>query len=155
MMMKAVYNFTCVTGASTLFDIKLNKKRRYSLIRPVELRVVTDVGMLIARTEPGFQFDGRSGPAILDWYVPNLGTFEERAGWWLHDCLGYGQSLSFSDTNLFLKLWLRDMAAYSSFKSELIRKAVGLSRSWYGVPTPDDPWFCNVNKVMTEWRPNG
>ena len=154
-MMKAVYSFTCVTGASTLFDIKLNKQRRYSLIRPVELRVVTDVGLLIARTEPGFQFDGRSGPAILDWYVPNLGTFEERAAWWLHDCLGYGQSLSFYDTNLFLKLWLRDMAAYSSFKSEIIRKAVSLSKSWYGVPTPDDPWFCNVNKVMTEWRPNG
>lgn len=154
-MMKAVYSFTCVTGASTLFDITLNKQRRYSLIRPVELRVITDVGMLIARTEPGFQFDGRSGPAILDWYVPNLGTFEERAAWWLHDCLGYGQSLSFYDTNLFLKLWLRDMAAYSSFKSEIIRKAVSLSKSWYGIPTPDDPWFCNVNKVMTEWRPNG
>lgn len=154
-MMKAVYSFTCVTGASTLFDIKLNKQRRYSLIRPVELRVVTDAGLLIARTEPGFQFDGRSGPAIIDWYVPNLGTFEERAAWWLHDCLGYGQSLSFYDTNLFLKLWLRDMAAYSSLKSEIIRKAVSLSKSWYGVPTPDDPWFCNVNKVMTEWRPNG
>ena len=154
-MMKAVYSFTCVTGASTLFDIKLNKQRRYSLIRPVELRVVTDVGMLIARTEPGFQFDGRSGPAILDWYVPNLGTFEERVGWWLHDCLGYAQSLSFADTNLFLKLWLRDMAAYSSLKSEIIRKAVSLSKSWYGTPTPDDPWYCNVNKVMTEWRPNG
>ncbi len=154
-MMHAVYNFTCVTGASTLFDIKLNKQRRYSLIRPVELRVVTDIGILIARTEPGFQFDGRSGPKLLDWYVPNLGTFEERAGWWLHDALGYGQSLSFYDTNLFLKLWLRDMAAYSSFKSEIIRKAVSLSKSWYGVPTPDDPWFCNVNKVMTEWRPNG
>ena len=155
-MMKAVYSFTCVTGASTLFDIKLNKQRRYSLIRPVELRVVTDIGLLIARTEPGFQFDGRSGPAILDWYVPNLGTFEERAGWWLHDCLGYGQSLSFYDTNLFLKLWLRDMAAYSSFKSELIRKAVSLSKSWYGFPySADDPWHCNVGKVHTEWRPNG
>lgn len=154
-MMKAVYSFTCVTGASTLFDIKPNKQRRYSLIRPVELRVITDVGMLIARTEPGFQFDGRSGPAILDWYAPNLGTFEERCGWWLHDCLGYAQSLSFSDTNLFLKLWLRDMASYGSFKSEIIRRAVSLSKNWYGVPTPDDPWFCNVNKVMTEWRPNG
>lgn len=155
-MMKAVYSFTCVTGASTLFDIKLNKQRRYSLIRPVELRVVTDVGMLIARTEPGFQFDGRSGPAILDWYVPNLGTFEERAAWWLHDCLGYGQSLSFYDTNLFLKLWLRDMAAYSSFKSEIIRKAVSLSKSWYGFPySADDPWHCNVGKVHTEWRQNG
>ena len=111
--MIAIYSFKCITGASVLFDIKPNKKRRYSLTRPVEIHAVTDVGTLIARTEPGFQFD------------------------------------------LFLKLWLRDMAAYSSFKSEVIRKAVSLSKSWYGVPTPDDPWFCNVNKVMTEWRPNG
>ena len=152
--MKAIYGFTCDKGASELFNLKENKSRLYVLGSVVELHVFTDSGTLLARTEPGFKFDGRSGPAIIDWYVPNLGTFEERAAWWLHDCLGYGQSLSFSDTNLFLKLWLRDMCAYSKFKAETIRRAVSLSKSWYGYPySADDPWHCNVNKVHTEWRP--
>lgn len=154
--MKAVYGFSCDKGASELFGLKENKSRLYVLGKAVELRVFMDSGTLLSRTKPGFKFDGRSGPAILDWYVPNLGTFEERAAWWLHDCLGYGQSLSFYNTNLFLKLWLRDMCACSKFKSEIIRKAVSLSDSWYGYPySADDPWHCNVNKVHTEWRSNG
>lgn len=153
--MKAIYGYDFLTGASTLFRVKQTKARRYPLPNPVEVSVKTDCGILHARTEAGFEFDGRSGPSLVDWYVPNLGSLDERLGWWLHDALAYGQSLSFYDTNLFLKLWLRDMCAYSSFKSEIIRKAVSVSKSWYGVPTPGDPWFCNVGKVMTEWRPNG
>lgn len=153
--MKAIYGYDFVTGASTLFDVKKTKSRRYPLPNPVEVSVRTDCGILHARTEAGFEFDGRSGPSIIDWYVPNLGSLDERLAWWLHDCLGYGQSLSFYDTNLFLKLWLRDMAAYSSFKAEVIRKAVSLSKSWYGFPySADDPWHCNVGKVHTDWRIN-
>lgn len=153
--MKAIYSYEIKTGASTLFGISQNEERVYPLPNPVEAHVLTDAGTLLARTEAGFKFDGRSGPSLVDWFVPNLGSFDERLGWWLHDALAYGQSLSFSNTNLFLKLWLRDMCGYGLVKRNIVHMAVSLTDDWYGWPTPDDTWYCNVGKVHTEWRPNG
>lgn len=149
--MKAAYGYTFKTGASTLFGIEQSRERRYPLCTPVEYEVRFDSGVLVVRTEPGFVFDGRSGPRIVDWFAPNLGSLDERLAWHMHDCLGYAQSLDFIQTNYALKFVLRDLAAYSNFKAELIRKAVSLSKNWYGVPTPDDEWFCNKGKVRTKY----
>lgn len=151
--MKAVYGYEFITGASALFDLKENALRRYILNDPVEIKVFTDTGVFIAKTKPGFVFDGRSGPRIADLIVPNLGTLDERTAFFLHDCAAYAQSLGFADTNLLLKYFLRDMCTYSKFKSELVHKAVSLSKNWYGFPqSADDPWYCNVGKVNTEWH---
>lgn len=148
-VISAAYGFEFKTGASTLFGIEQNRERRYLLRTPVEYKVRFDGGLLFVRTEPGFVFDGRSGPKIVDWFAPNLGSLEERLAWHMHDCLGYAQSLDFAQTNYALKFVLRDLAGYGSFKPEIIRKAVSLSKSWYGIPTPDDEWFCNKGKVRT------
>lgn len=150
-MMTTAYGYTFGTGASVLFSLAKNKERYYILNKAVEYDIRFNNGILHVRTEPGFAFDGRSGPSIIDWYVPNLGTLEERIAWHMHDCLGYAQSLNFRDTNLALKCVLRDLAGYGKFKSEIIRKAVGLSRSWYGQPKPEDRWYSNVDKVTTEF----
>lgn len=147
--MNTAYSFTFMTGASTLFDLKLNKQRLYILHRPVEYQISFDTGTLHVRTEKGFEFDARSGPILLDWYVPNLGTLEERMAWHMHDCLAYAQSLNFSDTNYALKFVLRDLAAYTNFKSEVVRRAVSIQKSWYGMPDPKDRWYVNVDKVRT------
>lgn len=149
--MNAAYSYTFLTGASTLFDLKLNKYRLYILQHPVEYQISFDTGMLHVRTEKGFEFDSRSGPILLDWYVPNLGTLDERMAWHMHDCLAYAQSLNFVQTNYALKFVLRDLAAYSNTKAELVRRAVSLSKSWYGMPTHEDRWYVNVDKVRTEF----
>lgn len=154
--MTCVQGFTFKTGASELFclDEKLPAScRRYVLSRPIEYEITTDAGILLVRTEAGFVFDGRSGPSIIDWYAPNLGSLEERVAWHMHDCLGYAQSLDFAHTNLMLKYWLHDMCGYRKSKAEIIRLAVSLSDSWYGVPMPGDPWYSNISLVQTEWRP--
>lgn len=152
--MNCIQGFELKTGASCLFDLveRKDSKRIYQLARTVDYVITTDTGWLRVTTKPGFLFDGRSGPSLIDWYAPNLGSLEERVAWHMHDCLGYGQSLTFKDTNLMIKYWLRDMCGYSKPKAEIIRLAVSLSDSWYGKPDPGDRWYYNLPLVMTEWR---
>ena len=136
-------------GKELLENLEQNKERRYPLPSEIRIDVVTNQGVLNVSTEPNFEFDGRSGPAIVDWYAPNLGTLEERICWFVHDCNGYGKFLSFEDTNLLLFAMLRDLAGYRKSKANVIQLAVSLSKSWYGPPKPGD-WCCsNVNKVRT------
>lgn len=145
--------FTC--GANHLMDLVPSKslKRRYNLQGEVSADFAFDDGVLRVETAPGFLFDGRSGPFIIDWYAPNLGSLDERALWWMHDCLGYGQSLDFWHTNRALRLGLRDQAGYNPAKAWTIERAVSISKSWYGTPKPDDWCYNNITKVSTLWIP--
>lgn len=149
-----VLGFEIVSGRECLEAIEQNDERRYTLTDEVNLVIMTNQGNLNVVTAPGFIFDGRSGPKAADWYAPNLGTIEERLCWYVHDCNGYGLDLCFEDTNLLLYAMLRDLARYRVSKAGIIQLAVGLSRSWYGEPKPDD-WCCaNVGKVRTVWIPS-
>lgn len=152
--MTCIYGFEFRSGASCLFDLVERKERGrlYQLQEELDYSVFTDAGTLHVRTLPGFLFDGRSGPSLIDWYAPNLGTLEERLGWHMHDSLAYAQSLSFKETNLMLKLWLRDICCYGKVKPEIIRMAVSISDSWYGTPKPGDRFYYNLPLVSTEWR---
>ncbi len=148
-----VLGYEIVSGRASLETIIENDERRYILHDEVNLIIRTNQGTLNVVTAPGFVFDGRSGPKIIDWYAPNLGTLEERVCWLVHDCNGYGQDLSFEDTNLLLFAMLRDLAGYRTSKAALIQLAVSLSRTWYGTPKPGE-WCCaNVKKVKTLWLP--
>lgn len=148
------YEFVDGLGRDCLENIVQNDMRRYPLYDSVNLIIRTNQGSLHIVTAPGFMFDGRSGPKIVDWYAPNLGTLEERICWLAHDGNGYGQDLSFEDTNVLLFAMLRDLAGYRTSKAALIQLAVSLSRSWYGTPKPGD-WCCaNVNRVKTLWMPD-
>lgn len=152
--MNGVFGYTILTGASCILDIKEMKgrRRRYLLERPVAMEVTTDTGILTVRTEPGFVFDGRSGPSCIDWYAPNLGSLDERMAWLMHDALGYGQSLGFNDTNRILRYFLRDICGYRKSKAWLIEQAVGLDSSWYGPPQEGDWCRMNIGKVFTCWE---
>ena len=152
--MTCIYGFNFSRGASCLFDLVERKERGrlYQLQEEIDYSVFTDAGTLHVRTLPGFLFDGRSGPSLIDWYAPNLGTLEERLGWHMHDSLAYAQSLSFKDTNLMLKFWLRDICCYGKVKPEIIRFAVSISDSWYGTPKQGDRFYYNLPLVSTEWR---
>ncbi|SHL43162.1 hypothetical protein SAMN05720470_10865 [Fibrobacter sp. UWOV1] len=138
-------------GRRMLIDLKQNDGRRYPLEAGVRLSVVTNQGTLHVQTAPGFTFDGRSGPKIVDWYAPNLGNIYEKVSWLVHDCNGYGQDLSFKDTNVLLYAMLRDLAEYRPSKCAVIQLAVSLSDSWYGEPKEDDWCYANRHLVSTFW----
>ena len=142
-------------GRSFFENLRQNKNRRYTSPDRVRLDVVTNQGRLHIETAPGFVFDGRSGPRIIDWYAPNLGTLEEKVCWFAHDCNGYGLDLSFEDTNVLLNAMLRDLAHYRTAKANVIELAVSLSKSWYGEPEPGDWCSANIGKVKTVFEAKG
>lgn len=141
-----VFGYDFAEGREQLEGLVENDERRYPLWDSVSLSVFTNQGNLHIATGPGFAFDGRSGPSIIDWYVPNLGTFEERICWFVHDCNGYGQDLSFKDTNVLLYVMLRDLCRYRKTKATMIQLAVSLSDDWYGPPRPDE--WCYQNRKL-------
>ncbi len=147
------YDFVDGKGRECLERLRPNGRRRYPLDDEVNLMIYTSQGTLNVVTSAGFMFDGRSGPKIVDWYAPNLGTLEEIICWLVHDCNGYGLDLSFEDTNILLFAMLRDLAGYRTSKASLIQFAVSLSKSWYGEPKEGDWCRVNVDKVRTVWMP--
>lgn len=138
-------------GRKTLDELLQNDSRRYPLDSGIRLSIFTNQGTLHIQTAPGFVFDGRSGPKIVDWYVPNLGNIYEKVCWFAHDCNRYGQDLSFKDTNVLLYAMLRDLAEYRTTKAAVVQLAVSLSDSWYGDPKPDEWCYANRNRVSTLW----
>ena len=148
-----ILGFEFADGRKMLEMLKQNKERRYPLDGGVRLSIVTNQGNLHVQTAPGFVFDGRSGPKIVDWYAPNLGNIYEKMCWLTHDCNGYGQDLSFKDTNILLYAMLRDLADYRPSKCAVIQLAVSLSDSWYGEPEPSDWCYANRQLVSTLWIP--
>lgn len=148
-----VIGYDFVAGRSCLESVMENDDRRYPLNDEINLMIYTNQGTLTVVTSPGFIFDGRSGTKLIDWYVPNLGTLEERLAWFVHDGNGYGLDLSFEDTNILLFAMLRDLAGYRTSKANVIQLAVSLSRSWYGEPKEGDWCRANVGKVRTVWMP--
>lgn len=138
-------------GREILESVVENDSRRYPMRGRIQLAIYTNQGTLHVTTGAGFTFDGRSGPKIVDWYAPNLGSLEEKLCWLVHDCNGYGQDLSFADSNVLLYAMLRDIAKYRTTKATAIQLAVSLSKGWYGEPKPDDWCYRNRNLVSTMW----
>lgn len=139
------------SGRSLVDGLVQNSSRRYPLDEGVRFSVFTNQGTLHVQTAPGFVFDGRSGPKLVDWYVPNLGNLYEKVCWLAHDCNAYGQDLSFKDTNVLLYAMTRDLAEYKPAKANIIQLAVSLDSSWYGEPKPDDWCYNNRHLVSTLW----
>ena len=146
------FKFNC--GRECLEKLVQNDKRCYPIDCELNVMVFTNQGTLNVAVSSGFLFDGRSGPKIIDWYAPNLGSLEERLCWFVHDCNGYALDLSFEDTNILLYAMLRDLAGYRKAKANVIQLAVSLSSSWFGEPKENDWCSCNIGKVRTVWMPN-
>lgn len=139
-------------GRQLVAGLKQNKARRYPFSGSVRYSIYTSQGTLHVDLKPYFECDMRSGPSIIDWYTPNLGTLAERLCWLTHDANGYGLELSFADTNVLLYAMLRDLAGYRTTKATTIQLAVSLSRSWYGSPKKSDWCYKNIGKVTTIWE---
>lgn len=142
------FEFVDGAGRKALENLVENDRRRYPLLEGVYLIIYTNQGNLHVKTLPGFEFDGRSGPRIIDWYVPNLGNLAQRICWLVHDVNGYAKDLSFKDTNVLLYAMLRDLADCRTSKANVIQLAVSVSDSWYGDPKPDE--WCYKNRNLVE-----
>ena len=141
-----VYDFE-ISNRDVLMSLKKNKSRRYYILERLNIIIKTDKGRLFVNLDPVFMFDGRSGGFLVDFYVPNLGTLEERLCWLVHDANAYAQCLDFKSTNLLLEKMTRDLALYNSFKSKIIKKSVSISDKWFGVPKKNDEFYNNLSKI--------
>ena len=144
-------NSVSISGASTLLDLKKIKPRWYECQGPIGITLHTNYGEIVICTGTGFLFDGRSGPWILDWYEPNLGTLGHRVAWLVHDVLGHGTSFDFSTTNNILRQLLV-LAGDSKAKAYVVKFAVSLSKSWFGVPPKGDKSYPNLDKIKITYK---
>ena len=140
-------------GREVIDSVRLNVANRFCMESGVKIMVRTTQGTLHVATAPGFVFDGRLGPSFIEWYVPPIGTLEERLCWLVHDCNAYAKDLSFEDTNLLLYAMLRDIAGYNVAKANVLQLAASLSKTWYGAPEIHDWSYLNSDRVKTVWMP--
>ena len=124
------------------------KDRWYRISESVEIEIKHDTGVWRFMVCRGFNFDGRSGGPLADLFVPNLGKQREVACWLIHDILGHGTMMTFDVTNEILRQMLI-LAGRSRFKAWMVKKAVGLSDSWFGIETKEEKQ--NIQYVRFTW----
>lgn len=137
-------------SAKIYSDIKFDKvaDRWYRIKHPFTSIVdMGKQGVKRAVVKEGFMFDGRSGPKLVDWYVPNLGTQEEIKRWLNHDLWSYDIGLTFRENNQILRDDLGSICNYGWFKRNAVWCAVSASDSYFGMPTPDNREYINVDKI--------
>ena len=100
-----------------------------------------------AEVQAGFMFDGRSGPKLVDWVAPNLGTQEEIKRWLNHDLWSYDLGLTFKENNQILRDDLEKFCGYGWIRRNGIYCAVSISDSYFGTPKPNEREFVNVDKI--------
>lgn len=104
-------------------------------------------GVVHIAVDDGFMFDGRSGPKLVDYYTPNLGTQDELKTFLIHDLLSYDIYFSFEQNNNIFYNNLRNKCGYGWTKSKIIWACVSISDSYFGRPLPDSREYPNLNKI--------
>ena len=106
-----------------------------------------DEGVVRINVDDGFLFDGRSGPKVVDYYAPNLGTQAELKTFLIHDLLSYDIYFSFEENNNIFYNNLRNWCKYNWFKAKTMWGFVSISDSYFGTPLPDSREYPNLNKI--------
>ena len=104
-------------------------------------------GVVHIAVDDGFFFDGRSGPKLVDYYTPNLGTQDELKTFLIHDLLSYDIYFSFEQNNNIFYNNLRNKCGYGWAKAKIIWACVSISDSYFGRPLPDSREYPNLNKI--------
>lgn len=104
-------------------------------------------GVVHIAVDDGFMFDGRSGPKLVDYYTPNLGTQDELKTFLIHDLLSYDIYFSFEQNNNIFYNNLRNKCGYGWTKAKIIWACVSISDSYFGRPLPDSREYPNLNKI--------
>lgn len=104
-------------------------------------------GVVHIAVDDGFMFDGRSGPKLVDYYAPNLGTQDELKTFLIHDLLSYDIYFSFEQNNNIFYNNLRNKCGYGWTKAKIMWACVSISDSYFGIPLPDSREYPNLNKI--------
>lgn len=104
-------------------------------------------GVVRINVDDGFMFDGRSGPKLVDYYTPNLGTQDELKTFLIHDLLSYDIYFSFEQNNNIFYNNLRTRCGYGWTKAKIIWACVSISDSYFGRPAPDSREYPNLDKI--------
>ena len=97
--------------------------------------------------DDGFMMDGRSGPRIVDYLIPNLGSQPELKTFLVHDLFSYDIGLTFSENNELFYNNLRGPCGYSWVTAKLAWACVSASDSYFGQPAPGDREYPNLGKI--------
>lgn len=118
--------------------------RLYRIPHSWRLEAYTDCGRVDIAVAPGFLYNSRSGPMLVDLAVPHIGTMAEAKEWLGHDLGGHGVGLTFEEVNDALRMGLRDNCAYSREKAGAVHVAVSASDNWFGTPELGDMSYPNL-----------
>lgn len=122
--------------------------RLFELSRKSWVVLKTNEGFIEVCLEKGFRTDGRSGPILVDFFIPHLGDQATVASWLTHDALGHDVGFSFDTTNDILDQML-ELAGHSDMKSDVVEFFVGISDSWFGCVTSQE--IANREKIRINW----
>jgi len=85
------------------FDISRVGKRLFDLNNDALLEYFTDEGVYRIWLKKGFRFNGRSGPSIIDFYLPNLADDDYNAAVGGHDACFDVHCFSFKVSNALFR----------------------------------------------------
>lgn len=106
-----------------------------------------DEGVVRINVDDGFLFDSRSGPKIVDYFAPHIGTQDELKTFLIHDLLSYDIYFSFEQNNNIFYNNLRNKCGYGWTKAKIMWACVSISDSYFGRPLPDSREYPNLNKI--------
>lgn len=124
MILLALYS-----NAAILKNSHRVKDRIRELDQQIMIYAVTDEGYWIMALEKGFRWNGRSGPRIIDLFVPNEGTEMDALGWLWHDAGGYPDTVSAPLDNDILRQHRILNCNDSKAKAWIIWKSVDVTKN--------------------------
>lgn len=114
-------------------------------------KIYTNFGVITVKARPPFKLNFRSGPKIVDRFIPHVGNIKIAFCWWVHDVLGHDFDISFETVNEILDQML-ELSGISDLKSDIVEFMVSLDDDWFGCKTEeerDNKKLCSV-----QWGPN-
>ena len=140
-------------------DIRLRAlgNRYYEIAEPLSVVINTDKDILVYHFDAGFVTNFRSGGAIVDSFIDQIGDEAHQICWLIHDSnytpcdmLNMAHPLSKSDSDKLLRAMLRK-AGESSFKVDMVYYSVKIfGKSAYY----DDDSLTEKNSKLFKFKKN-
>lgn len=129
-------------------DIYLDpiEDRWYRIPHEFNIEIKTDAGVYRVHVDSNFHFDARSGPMIVDWYVPHIGDQKLLKSWLMHDIGSYDICFTFHENNDIFRINLLQ-AGTEWLKRNLILMSVSVSDFYFGKPIKGEREYINSDKI--------
>lgn len=135
----------------------LNQQELYEIVNKLHIEIQSDCipGILVYEIMEGYITDFRSGPSIVNPFIPKIGNIMLALAWLIHD-VNYHGFLSKKYADLLLREMLKH-AGMSSVKSNIVYYAVKFfAGSHYNTLDEDQGDIYNHNKTLVkmQWLDN-